>query len=314
MADGSGKKEQSWASNRIKHALHLPGWVFKRDSEAVLRSGGRVVLVSEYEAEMKGDIFCPECSCPLFRSPEREDANKRGKNAYYGHRRNIVTECGLRTKQAEGKRYASEEDAAQAVVDGKLVIIESFLKARPVSPEKDSETYDETAVEDQDGQMASVPIARHRGVMFSLPSKVTTVRGLCTNFDKNLYKYFFLPGAQHAQLLNDALRDVDTLFDVTAQPILGYGQIVGIYDPGKYGHNIRFIRLKFGEKEGYGDFSIMLSRDEADAHDLNLDSIGRFAMFYGRIRENGSGLSVKGLGWGEVSLVPKKYESYLSNG
>lgn len=312
MADGAGKKAQNWASNRIKHALHLPGWVFKRENETVLRASGKQVLVSEYEAEMKGSIFCPECCCPLFRSPEKEDANKRGKNAHYAHQRNIVTECGLRSKKAEGKRYATEEDAAQAIVDGKLVVVESFLKDRPVTPEKDAEIYDQTVVEDQDGQIASVPIARHRGTKFNLPSKITTVRGLCTKFDENLYKYYVFPGAQHAHLLADAIRNVDTLSGITEMPILGYGQIVGIYEPGKYAHSTRFIKLKFGHKGGYGDFSIMLSQEEADKHNLNASSVGRFAMFYGRISVNGTGLSVKNLGWGEVSLVPKKYDKYLT--
>jgi len=310
MADGA-QGTQKWATNRIKHALYLVGWVFKKDNHSTLQANGKPVLVSEYEPGMKGSIFCPECGCPLFRSPEKEDANKRGKNAFYAHQRNTKSDCGLRTKKAEGKRYETEEEAAQAVVDKKLVIVEGFMKTRPVTPDKKAGIYDQTLVEDQEGELANVPISRYRGRKFNLPSKITTIRALCKNFDENLFRYYFFPGAQYAQLLSDAIRDVDTLTGVTQLPILGYGQIVSIYEPGSKPTSTRFVKLKFSFKKGYGDFSIMLSQQEADLHDLNEKSIGRFAMFYGTIAVNGGGLSVKSPGWGEVSLVPKKYEKYL---
>jgi hypothetical protein len=311
MADGSGKKAQNWASNRIKHALHLPGWVFRQDREATLRANGRPVLVSEYQPEMKGALFCPECCCPLFRSPEKEEANKKGKNAYYAHRRNIVTECGLRTNKAEGKKYLTEEEAAQAIADGKLVIVKGFLKDKPVSPDKEAEVYNQTAVEDEQGEVSEVAIGRHRGEKFNLPSTLTTVRGLCTKFDENLYKYYVFPEKQHAQLLLDALRNVTTLVSTTESPILGYGRIVSIYEPGKRPQSTRFVKLAFEAKGGYGDFSVMISQHEADLHNLNTQSIDRFAIFYGKISVNGGGLSVKNIGWGEVALLPTKYEKFL---
>lgn len=312
MAGSKKKIEADWDRNRIKHALHLPGWIFKVGNEALLRNSGKPVLVSEYQKEMKGEIFCPECTCPLFRSPEEVEANKSGRNAYYAHRRNIKTECGLRTKQAEGKKYLTEEEASQAVVDGKLVIVTGFLKEKPVSPDKEANEYDQTAVEDEQGEISEVAIGRHRGEKFNLPGTLTTVRGLCTKFDENLYRYYVFPEQQHAQLLVDALRNVSPLSSTTQSPILGYGRIVSIWDPGKSPQSTRFVKLAFTAKGGYGDFSIMISQREADLHDLNTQSIGRFAIFYGKISVNGSGLSVKNIGWGEVALLPKKYENYLS--
>ena len=312
MADGSVKKAQNWDSNRIKHAIHLPGWMFRRDSEATLRANGKSVLVSEYQPEMKGAIFCPECCCPLFRSPVNEEANKNGKNAFYAHRRNIVTECGLRTKKAEGKKYLSEEEAAQAIVDGKLVVVEGFLQSRPAVPVKQSEVYGETAVEDQDGEIATVPIARHRGKSFNLPSKLTTVRGLCRNFDENLYKYYVFPGAQHAQLLLDSLRDVSSMDSPTQKEILGFGRIKSIWDAGSNPHNIRFVKLEFNRGGGYADFSIKIQIYDAELHSLNEQSVGRFVLFYGIVRESGVGLAVSNLAWGEVSILPLKYDHYLS--
>lgn len=310
MADGAAKV-QGFGSNRIKHALHLPGWIFGQDSGLRLKGTGRPVLVSEYQPEMKGKIFCPECSCPLFRSPEDDDADKGGRNAYYAHRRNIKTKCGLRTKQAVGKKYLTEEEAAQAIVDGKLVIVHSFMKDRPVSPDKEMEEYDQTAVEDEQGEVTEVPIARHRGKTFKLPSSVTSVFGLCRKFDENLYKYYVFPEAQHAQLLVDALRDVSILAETTNLPILGYGRIVGVFEPGKYPTSTRFVKLDFKSKGGHKDFSVMLSQKDADLRELTIKNLGRVVIFYGRISDNGPGLSVKYPSWGEVALVPKKYEKYF---
>lgn len=312
MADGSVKKPQNWDSNRIKHALHLPGWTFRKDSEATLRANGKPVLVSEYQPDMKGSLFCPECCCPLFRSPTKEEANKKGKNAFYAHRRNIVTDCGLRTKKAEGKKYLSEEEAAQAIVDGKLVIVEGFLQTRPAVPEKKAGVYDQTAVEDQDGEVTTVPIARHRGKSFNLPSKLTTVRGLCRNFNENLYKYYVLPGAQHARLLLDSLRDISAMDSPTQSEVLGFGRIQSIWDAGPNPHNIRFVKLKFNRGGGYADFSIKIQRYDAELHSLNEQSVGRFVLFYGIVRESGVGLAVSNLAWGEVALLPPKYDQYLT--
>lgn len=312
MADGSVKKAQNWDSNRIKHALHLPDWVFRKNSEETLRANGKPVLVSEYQPEMKGSLFCPECCCPLFRSPVREEANKKGKNAFYAHRRNIVTECGLRTKKAEGKKYLSEEEASQAIIDGKLVIVEGFLQSRPVAPEQNAGVYDQTAVEDQDGEVATVPIARHRGRSFNLPSKLTTVRGLCRYFNENLYKYYVFPGAQHARLLLDCLRDVSIMSSPTQGEILGFGRIRSIRDAGFNPHNIRFIKLEFQRGGGYADFSIKIQRYDAELHNLDEQSVGRFVLFYGAVRESGVGLAVSNLAWGELSILPPKYDEYLS--
>jgi hypothetical protein len=261
---------------------------------------------------MKGSIFCPECCCPLFRSPELNEADKSGRNAYYAHRRNIKTECGLRTKQAEGKKYLTEEEAAQAIVDGKLVIVKGFLKEKPVSPDKEAKEYDQTAVEDESGAVSEVAIGRHRGEKFNLPSNLETIRGLCRNFDENLYKYYVFPDRQHAQLLIDALRNVTTLSSTTDGPILGYGRIVSIWEPGRRPESTRFVKLAFEAKNGYGDFSIMIPQRLADQHDLNTQSIGRVAIFNGSISVNGGGLSVKNIGWGEVALLPIKYEKHLS--
>src|SRR5690606_1762934 len=93
-------------NNRIKYALLHSSWVFAKNSLSQLQAQGNPVLVSEYETEMKGRLFCPSCGCPLFRSPEQEDNDRGGRTAYFGHRPKIETDCPLRTKRAEGKKYS----------------------------------------------------------------------------------------------------------------------------------------------------------------------------------------------------------------
>ncbi|WP_460146663.1 hypothetical protein [Pseudomonas sp. S2_A02] len=313
MADGRNKTPQTGASNRIKHALLLPGWSFSNGSQALLRQTGKPVLVSEYDVEMKGKIFCPECCCPLFRSPEDEDANKRGRSAFFAHKRGIKTECSLRTKPAVGKNYTTEEEANQAIVDGALVVIKGFMQSRPISPDIESSVYDQTKVEDQNGELSEVPISRYRGKKFTVPSVLTSVAGICRKFDSNLYKYYYFPEAQHAQLLVDALRPVTPATDVTEHPVLIHGVITSVGDAGNNPWNVRFVFLKFSSNLGYKDFSLKISVADGDHHGINKSAVGRTVIAYGRVRQSGIGLALNELKWGEVALLPAKYVEILNS-
>ncbi len=307
MEVGKGKG----ASNRIKHALMLPGWNFASGDKGLLRRQGTPVLVSEYLGEMKGALFCPECTCPLFRSPEEEDANKRGGSAYFAHKRGIKTECGLRTKPNVGKNYTTEEEARQAVVDGELVVIKQFMQDRPVSPEITSGVYNQTKIEDVNGEVSEVPIGRHRGEKFKVPSVVSSIAGLGRGFDKNLYKYYYFPGAQHAQLLMDALRQVGPQTDLTEEPVLLYGTIVRITSGGSNPWNVRQVFVRYTSSLGYRDFCFKMSVSDADHHQIADASIGRIIIGYGRVVKSGLGLSLDNLKWGEVALLPKIHEAIL---
>ncbi|MBD9562968.1 hypothetical protein [Pseudomonas sp. PDM09] len=311
MADGQARSAPHGASNRIKHALHLPGWSFSDGDKGALRRSGTPVLVSEYDVDMKGSIFCPECCCPLFRNPEEEDANKRGRSAFFAHKRGIKTDCSLRTKKAVGKYYDTEEEAAQAVVDGELVVVKGFMQSRPVSPEVEPDVYDQTKVEDLHGELSDVPIGRHRGKKFKVPSVVTSIAGLCRGFDKNLYKYYYFPEAQYAQLLMDALRALSPSTDVTEEPVLVFGTVMGVRDAGPNPWNVRMVFMKFVSSNGYKDFCLKMSCSDGDYHKIDSSAVGRVAIAYGRIQESGIGLALNDLKWGEVSLLPKKYEDLL---
>ncbi|RMV64700.1 hypothetical protein ALP06_02766 [Pseudomonas coronafaciens pv. atropurpurea] len=309
MTDVHGKG----TSNRIKHSLALAGWRYPDGDKGVLRSTGMPVLVSEYEADMKGIIYCPECCCPLFRSPEKDEVNKRGRSAFFAHKRGIKTECSLRTKPAIGKHYTTEEEAKQAVVDGELVIVSQFMQSKPISPEVKPGVYDQTKVEDVNGEMSEVPIGRHRGQKFIVPSVVSSVAGLCRGFDKNLYKYYFFPGALHAQILMDALREVGTTTDLTDGPVLIYGTITSIRDGGSNPWNVRSVFLKYESELGYKDFCFKMPVSDGDQHQITQAAVGRVVVAYGRVRKSGLGLALNDLKWGEVGLLARKYEAVLQD-
>jgi len=98
----------------------------------------------------------------------------------------------------------------------------------------------------------------------------------------------------------------------TQSEVLGFGRIQSIRDAGPNPHNIRFVKLKFNRGGGYADFSIKIQRYDAELHSLNEQSVGRFVLFYGIVRESGVGLAVSNLAWGEVALLPTKYDQYLT--
>ncbi|MBX8528505.1 hypothetical protein K5D32_02460 [Pseudomonas cichorii] len=299
-------------ANRIKHALYSPSWAWGDGDKSVLKSTAQRKLVSEYEPDYRGKIFCPECCCPLYRSPDRDDANKRGRSAFYGHRKNIKTDCGLRTKPAQGKRYDTEEDAKQAILNGDMVIIEGFMQERPVAPSKNPDVYNETPVEDINGEPADVPISRHRGESFNLPSKISTVAGLCRKFDENYYKYYFLPNSQHAVQLMDLLVGIHPELKKGSGPMLLYGKVVGVTDFGRGGpNNARFVYLETPNNCSFKDFVLKFTVAEGNERGLARESVGRIVIAYGSVRENGIGLALASLGWGEVSLLPTKYEHLL---
>ncbi|PTD98344.1 hypothetical protein EIL82_24145 [Pandoraea apista] len=264
---------------------------------------------------MEDRIFCPECSTPLSRSPKKKVKFSNGRACCFSHRsayRDI--ECSLRTPLADGKYYASEEDAKRAIENDELAIISSFMTDRPEIIGGPSEPYDQSAVEDLDGPMSSVPIARHRGENFKLPSRITTVAGLCRNFDKNLHKYFVFPNASAPQKLVSVLTDIETVTEPCETPHLYYGKIVQSTNAGRIPTptNIRMTKLRYPRGK-WIDFNIKIQAAKQEEKGINDNSAGRIVLFWGKITESGIGLAVKGLGWGEFSLLPEKYNKLLFN-
>ncbi|RSC95523.1 hypothetical protein [Pandoraea apista] len=61
------------------------------------------------------------------------------------------------------------------------------------------------------------------------------------------------------------------------------------------------------------DFNIKIQAAKQEEKGINDNSAGRIVLFWGKITESGIGLAVKGLGWGEFSLLPEKYNKLLFN-
>jgi len=304
----SGKAE----SNRIKFAYFLPGWMYGVGDKTTLRATAKSILTSEYQLSMKGAIFCPECCVGLFRSPEEGEKDSNGRAAYFAHSRKHRPYCGLRVKKRDGLRFTDEEEAKQAVDDELLVVVKSFMKEKPAAPQLPGQIYTGPVVEDINGDLAEVPIRRHNGEQIKLPSRITTVRGLCIRFDKNYHKYYFLPGAQYPQLLSDALVEVSRVKAVNEVPRLYYGRVKRIRIMGEGNpSNIQMTRIEYDNDGEYQDFTLKMTVRDSVEHGITEAAIGRVLMMYGAVSESGTGLAISGLGWGEFALLPSKYDSVL---
>ena len=296
--------------NRIKFALYLNGWSFQDVDKSKLNRDSEKVLVGEYTPQMKGSIFCPECSANLFRSPEEKEFSANGRAAYFAHSRGIKTDCGLRTKRAEGKKYLTEEDAKRAIQNEELVIVEGFIENKPLPPNKVPAEYDASQVEELDGPVTDIPIGRHRGEAFKLPSKFKTIRGICNKFDVNINRYFFMPSGQHAIQLQDLLINIETITSEEDTPRIYYGRIISSFNAGRTPQNTRMTKLKFNSHE-FADFYLKLSDEKQQEKGINDNSTGRVVLMHGKVTASGVGLCIENLGWGEFALLPEKYEKLL---
>jgi hypothetical protein len=300
--------------NKIKFARYLNGWSYEGGKKSELRDKAQKIHPLEFALEMKGNIFCPECCAPLFRSPEGRDYASNGRRAFYAHGRGIQTDCSLRVKQAEGKRYVNEEEARQAVEDGELVVVQSFMKEQPEPPIVDGPLlYDKEPNEDNDGPVTAVPIGRHNGEEFKLASKVTTIRGLCRSFDDNLNKYFLLPGQRAASTLRNQLISIAEVKATCDASRLYFGHITHSANMGRTSQNIRQTFLRFPAGNGFKDFCLKATDAACREHGIDDESKGRIAIFYGKVTESGIGLCISNLGWGEFALLPSKYEHLLDD-
>jgi len=298
-------------TNVIKFALYLEGWSYEAGDKKHLKKEAKEVAATEYTTDMKGYIFCPECSVGLYRSPEEKDYDTNGRKAFFAHSRKHQPTCSLRVKKAEGKRYDSEELAKKAIDDDELVVIKGFMKKKPEAPKIDNpQHYRGEPVEDISGELASTPIGRHNGESFSLPSRITTVRGICRSFHKNLYKYFHLPGRKNAVQLKNLLVDLKTVNQVDDVPKFYYATITQSWNCGKTPRNIRQTMFDY-PKGDYIDFCLKATDAISQEHGIDDESKGKVVIMYGTVTESGIGLSIENVGWGEFAVLPEKYVSLL---
>lgn len=299
-------------NNRIKFALHCPDWQYDSSNIDELKRSSSQVTPLEYRPEMKGHIFCPRCSVPLFKSPEDKNIDQKGRQAFFAHSRKYHPLCPLRVKQTLGKRYINEEEAKQAIENQDLVVVSSFMQEKPELPVIDEPVeYDGNVVEDIQGDDVEVAIGRHNGEKYSLPSRITTIRGICRKFDDNFYRYFFLPGYTSAVLLSDLLIDIKTVRAKDDKKRLYFGRVTSSRNKGKTDNNIRVTFFDYKRNSDCPDICLKATNKDSREHDINDSSVGRFILMYGSIVKSGIGLCLENLGWGEYAILPMEYNYLL---
>lgn len=299
------------SNHKIKYALHLHGWTFEDGAWAILETNGKRVPPGEYEKSMKGHIFCSTCKTNLNRVPHDKEYFSNKRDAHFRHLPKYEhVPCVHRTKKPEGKRYDTYEEAKKAIDAENLVVVLGFLSDRPQLPPGPAGEYDETAVENPDGPLSEIPISRHNGETYPLPSKVKTVRGICRGFDENLKKYYVFPGMTYAVRLDGLLHDIEDVTETDDSPKLYFGIVRNSFAMGKgLDHNMRMTRIRCSEV--VQDFTLKTLEGVSKEKGLADNSVGRIVLAYGRIVTNGMGLCIENIGWGEFDLLPQKYEKHL---
>ncbi|WFC40803.1 hypothetical protein [Pseudoxanthomonas sp. SE1] len=207
-------------------------------------------------------------------------------------------------------RFDTEEAAAEALDREDLVLINQFMRDHPTSPESVG-MYQQTPVEDIAGPVSEVPIARHRGQTFRLPTRISSIQMLCRRLDTNLHRYFILPGHTNPQPLYDLLHPVTSISDVDEVPKLYFGKIQRSFipSPNPQPYHLRMTRLYSGPD--IADFFLKQNHVEQESRGIDESKIDHYVIFWSRITPNGIGLCAEHLGWGEYALVPERYTRLL---
>jgi hypothetical protein len=298
--------------NRIKYALYHEDWNYGDDTPRRLLEEASRVLVLDYAPHMDGKLFCPVCTTNLTRTPKEKSVFSNGRRACFAHLPSYVdVKCDLRSKKPEGRNYNSEEEARQAIEHRELVVIHSFLESPPDIAGLESGTYDQSQVEDQNGPETEVPIARHHGQQFTVPTRISTIAALCRNFDANLYKYYVFPKSNAAVRLIDALIDVESVEKTDDTPRLYFGRILSTRNAGINPKPTNLRLTWFKHHQEVKDLCLKDKDATQLSKGINDESRDRVVIFWGKITESGIGLCINKPGWGEYALLPSKYNDYL---
>jgi hypothetical protein len=297
-------------SHRIPYALYLKGWTYGKHERDLLTADGARIEPSEYRPEMEGKIFCPDCTTPLSRAPKTADLFTNSRTAHFRHKPAFKSvPCDLRTARGPGLSYSSEEELRRAVQNAELAIVSGWQSSPPEHPideTDDDAVFNLTQIVDPDGPPTEVPLGRHTGERFLLPSKLSTVLAICRNFDKNLPRAFFFPDSQYATRLAEKLFDIALLTE----------------EPPPNSH-LFFGRIQSHSRLSYRNKLTLVSDDDVqvkvytwptydEKKHIDGDTTGRVLLFYGKLyQENDGVLACKVDAWGAYSVLPEKYEHCL---
>lgn len=301
------------AKRRIPFAYYKEAWNPKNGNPDELCAMAEKIIPTEYHPDMDGKIFCPACFTNLNRVPKEKELFSNQRESFFSHQKRWQhVKCDLRASKPKGKRYDSWEEARRAVENKELIIISGFVQEEPqIDDNPLPNDFDEKPVEDQAGPLAPAPLARHIGKELELPSKITSVMGICRNFDEHLLKYYQLPDRRYPMRLVDLLHDLRGVTDTDDVPKLYYGVIKSSQNMGKTPNNIRMTWLECHPRAK--DFCIKTIDRVASRKGIQAgkDSNGRIILIYGKIVNNGIGLSINQPSWGEYALLPEKYNGVL---
>ncbi|KHT02774.1 hypothetical protein RC91_12490 [Pectobacterium brasiliense] len=302
-------------SRRIAYAYFDPDW--DKSTMPILVLNRTEVEPLDYEAEMRGHLHCPSCYEPLLRVPGDPAVAimANGANALFRHFPDEnAPYCRLRSGIMVGKKYDSEVEAAKAVEDGDLIIISGFKQERPQnnSRQQDEEHAEpvETEFESEDGPPINVPASRHEGQTFNLPSKLTSVQSLCTNFRQNFYRDIHVAVGEHVYhyVLADCLKEAAEIDGEDDVPKFYFGEIVRFL---RFDHTSH-VFLRHPLLPGNVDFRISARNEDLDARGITqANALRRILLFFGKISSCGAGYWSKDKAWGEIAILPAKYEDFL---
>lgn len=305
------------SSRRLVFAFYDPRWVRERDPIPLLSQ--TPVTALEYEDLMENKLYCPQCYESIIRVPRDEDKPtlSNGTKAYFRHVLNDNhPPCNLRSGPVVGRAYATEEEARRAIEDEEFIVLTGFMQARPVNnPRTDwdgEEDPTETHFEDANGRPVDLPIARHRGQEFRLPSKISSVQALVVNFLKNYHREIILVKDDDTVsrfLFCDVLKNINLINDEVPQPSFYFGVITDIDVWAS--HNTIWLRVD--NKANLQDFRVKVKNEVVNDRGWTKERIvGRVMVFYSKIRSVGTGYWTPiDLCWGEVAILPAKYNDFI---
>lgn len=155
----------------------------------------------------------------------------------------------------------------KAVEDEELIVISGFLESRPDNnPRIDSENESipiDSHFERKNGKEVSLPISRHNGESFKVPSQVTSVQSLCVNFDHNYYREIYLvdeDSRAKRYRLCDSLKEINDIEKGSTEPSFYFGEFWKIQRFS--GHSNVWLKIKQGAP--FKDFRIRITNDTAD--------------------------------------------------
>ena len=300
--------------HRIAYAFYSNRWEYGVDHKDKLEEYSTPIVPEEFSNEMKGKISCPLCATPLQRSHSLNSVSRNNITAHFKHgdKQKYIesSRCGWRTPSSQGFRYGNEEEANQAVENKDLTIVHDWAESPPTNYndiDEDGE-YNRTAIEDENGPDVELAIGRHRGDMFKVPSRISSLMAVCRHFPLNLRKGFYFPNSQYPMMLSDQLYSADSLADpLPSKETIFFGQIEAysrlmyrnvIYIKSKSKHEVKIYTVpEYDERKG-----------------IDGEAKGRYMLFSANVYNEGGVdiVACKVLKWGAYSLLPKKYEKYLS--